>query len=442
LILLRKKPPTKPPEQVIPAVRAKAITPRANYRVRIVDNGSVRPRVQIQVVPQVSGEVVHKADNFRSGKYVKRGQVLFRIDQTDYSQSRDVVQKQIDLLSAKLKRLDQEADNLRASEKLARSRVALAKRQWDDALRLKASGAASSNDVDVAEDAHLARTEQLQTTLNLLALIAPQRRQLEAEEAVSKAQLAQAQTALARTEFLSPISGRVLSSELEVGTQVQAGKAYGQLYTTDVMEVPVSIPASDLEWIDLSLLEVDADGKTPAEKNKSIPAKVTWRWRQNGKTLTWRGYVGRREAGLKAETRTATLVVYVANPTPDLARSLDRNMFCTVTIHGRKLAEAFMLPRSAILPEQAVYVVANGRLKYRKVSVARFTDDEAMILPGNGIEAGDVVCTGYVPEPVPDKRVKVVPPADGAKKAATSPASSAPASRRAERAGATGPTGS
>jgi hypothetical protein len=237
----------------------------------------------------------------------------------------------------------------------------------------------------------------------------------------------------------------VIHAQLEVGTRVVAGKSYGEVYGLDVMELPVPVPASDLQWIDRSLLRPDKDGKTPAEKSKLIGAEVHWFGTENGRHVSWPGYVGRIEAGLEAETRTAKLVVYVDNPPMDSGRMLlDRNMFCRAVIHGKTVAEALLVPRGAILPQGAVYVVADGRLQLRKVTVERFTDDEAMIVPapkGNptpdagseeGLRAGDLVCTGYVPKPVPGMAVEVIEDeAGGAGAPATRPAAApgAPAGR-------------
>ena len=247
--------------------------------------------------------------------------------------------------------------------------------------------------------------------VNQERLIASRRAQLTAEEAVRTAQLAQAATALTRTTYTSPVDGRVLSGSVEVGTRVQAGQSYGEVYSLKVMEIAVPVLAADTRWIDASLLRPDKDGRAPAEKQKLIRADVRWRRGENGPALSWTGYVGRSEAGLDERTRTARLVVYVENPDPESGRPLlDRNMFCEVVIHGRAVEKAFLLPREAILPEGGVYVVVDGRLKFRPVTVERFTDEEAMVFPGGGLADGDVVCTGYVPKAVQNMRVEVVAP--------------------------------
>jgi len=98
-------------------------------------------------------------------------------------------------------------------------------------------------------------------------------------------------------------------------------------------------------------------------------------------------------------------------------------MFCKVTIAGRRVPRAFLLPRQAILPDGSVYVVNAGRLHQKPVRPARLTGEEAMLLPGGGIEAGDRVIVGYVPKPVPGMKVEAVDSLSASGGAGTRPAS-------------------
>ena len=364
--------------------------------------------------------MVAKAANFLSGEHVRRGQVLFEIDKTDYVLARNSAQRQIELLGVKQKRLETEKANLAASEKIEQRRLKLAGEQLDKARQLLARGAAGQNDVDTAEEAMLLRKTQLQSILNQIALIEPQRRQLVAEVAVAKVQLDQAETSIARTKVLSPVTGRVLSCSVEVGERVAVGQVCGELYGTEIMDVPVSVPAGDLAWLGPG----GEPASAPASHGGGIPVTVQWHQPDNGKTITWPGKVNRIEAGLAAQTRTATIVVEVTNAPPGAGEAiLERNMFCKVTIAGRRVPRAFLLPRQAILPDGSVYVVNAGRLHQKPVRPARLTGEEAMLLSGGGIEAGDRVIVGYVPKPVPGMKVEAVDSLSASGGAGTRPAS-------------------
>ena len=57
-------------------------------------------------------------------------------------------------------------------------------------------------------------------------------------------------------------------------------------------------------------------------------------------------------------------------------------LFVRVDIKGRSLPDAAVIPRSALHQNNTVWVVAEGKLHFRKVHVARFQGDNAIIKSG------------------------------------------------------------
>ena len=424
-----RKPEQKEPRRIVPRVLAPPLQPRVNRHVEIRGFGSARPRVRLKIIPQVTGTLVEKAPDFLTGKYVGKGQVLLRIDPTDYLLAVERAEKRIELVNAQLGRLSQEEKNLQQSERIEAERRDVAKRKVSRILQLLEAGAASDDELDRAKEALLARRAQLQNISNQLALIGPLRSQLRAEIAAAGVELRQAQTNLQRCTILSPVTGRVLSRLVEVGERVLAGANCGEIYGTDIMEVPVSISAGDLQWLDRESIELQQQG-TGASQAEPIAAQVSWTRPGTLQSVTWDGCVERIEAGLEAETRTATLVVRVVNskgngssgagpssvspaagdgpPPNDGKPMLEMNMFCDVTVLGKKLPRFYVLPRRAILPDGNVYVVVDGRLEKRSVRVARLIGEQATILPDGGLQDGDRVVTGPIPAPVVGMAVEAV----------------------------------
>ena len=429
--LLHHKPAPKSRAQakVIPQVRATAIQPLRTYRVAVVGYGSVRPRVSLKITPEVTGRVAYKAPGFDSGKYVRAGQVLFRIDPIDYRLARDIADQQVKLLAAGIEKLHQEKTNLQATRVIEQRRKDLAKQKLDNAKASLAGGAASQSNVDSAEETYQARKAQWQTIVNQLALIDPQLKQLTSEKAIAQAKLAQAQKDLGRTEYRSPVTGQCRTCSIQANERVQAGAVCGELYGTAVMEVPVSIPSRELQWIDPDKLARCRRGQAGVADR--ISADVYPQQPIHGQWLVWRGCVERIEAGLEAQTRMATLVVQVHNaqtlrralppasrgptaasgPTTSPATSpagtmLDINVFCKVVIHGKVVTNAFILPRSAVQPDSTVYLIdPDGRLARKTINVARFTDDRALVLADGGIRPGDRIVQDDLTKPVLGMRV-------------------------------------
>jgi len=420
--LWRRDLDLKEPRRIVPRVLAPPLQPRVNRHVEIRGFGSARPHVRLKIIPQVTGTLVEKAPDFLTGKYVGKGQVLLRIDPTDYQLAVERAEKRIELLNAQLGRLSREEKNLQQSERIEVERRDVAKRKVSRILQLLETGAASDDELDRVREALLARRAQLQNISNQLALIGPSRSQLRAEIAAAGVELRQAQTNLQRCTILSPVTGRVLSRLVEVGERVLAGANCGEIYGTDIMEVPVSISAGDLQWLDRESIDLFKQGRH-LPSDESVRAEVRWLGQGLGQSVTWQGYLERIEAGLEAETRTATLIVRVINPQSGSARPsndgkpmLEMNMFCKVTVFGKKLSKVYVLPRRAILADGSVYVVVDGRLEKRQIDVSRLAGEEAMILPGGSLDDGDRVVTGPIPAPVVGMAVEAADSTDDLQK--------------------------
>jgi len=407
LIGLRKSPPKHQPARVAQKVVAPPQRAAADHVIQVVGYGSVRPRVQLNIIPRVGGEVIERSERFYSGRTVRGGDdpdVLFRIDPEPYDLDVVVARQRVAMLAAQMDRLDQDKTNLTAIEAVEAEQVVLSQRQLERNREVVASMAGTDNELELAEAALLVLRKQLQITRNQLAALPQRRRELQAELNSAQADLKRAELHRKWTEVRSPVDGRIIDCDVEVGESVRAGDICGALYSTEIMEIPVSVPAGDLQW-----LAEDGDGMSEAT--------VVWTEPLSGTTYRWAGTLDRREAGLQAGTRTAVLVVRVDNtdqPPPTDPASLngrpllDLNMYCKVVVDGRRVARAFLLPRSAIQPSGFVYVAVDGRLAMREVTVARYTAEQALILPGGGLAEADRVILSYVPRPVDGMSVTVV----------------------------------
>ena len=289
LIVSRKAPPERPSRTIIPKVEAPPLAPLLDYRVEIVGYGSARPKVRAELSPLVSGEVIWKADNFLPGKYVEKDQVLFRIDPNDSVLARDGAAGQLALHEAQLARLVQEEKNLQKSRELEDRRLKLAEKSLRQVRELRDRQAVAENDLDAAEDQFLARQIQLRAILDRLALLGPQRDELSAQIQIDRTKLRQAEIDLARATFRSPVTGRILQCSLEVGERVQVGHPCGEVYGIDVMEVPVSVPAGDLRWLDADTIKRCHAATQAGDDEHRCDAEVRWTGPGNGEVVSWKG---------------------------------------------------------------------------------------------------------------------------------------------------------
>ena len=79
-----KKPPEEKPEvDTTPIVAVENISV-APLTLEVTSYGLVQPKYETELVAQVSGQIVELSDTFLRGGQVKKGQLLARIDPSDY----------------------------------------------------------------------------------------------------------------------------------------------------------------------------------------------------------------------------------------------------------------------------------------------------------------------------------------------------------------------
>ena len=106
LVLTRQKPETIEPDPVVPVVRVHTVTLR-DIELTVTSQGTVSPRTQSVLVPEVAGRVTEVSPSFVPGGFFEQGELLLRIDAHDYRQA--LVQARAQVTQAELRLSLQEA---------------------------------------------------------------------------------------------------------------------------------------------------------------------------------------------------------------------------------------------------------------------------------------------------------------------------------------------
>jgi RND family efflux transporter MFP subunit len=367
LLATRPRLETHRREPPAPLVRALSVLPQS-VRLSVRTHGSVEPRTESDLVPEISGPVIWVSPALATGGFFEAGEVLLRIDPAD-------------------SRLALE----RAGAALARaeSQRALAAKELE---RLR--GLAERN---VASDA------QLDDALNA-------DRVADAALREARASRESAQRDLARTEIHAPYTGRVRSESVDAGQFVSRGAPIARLFAVDYAEIRLPVPDADLAHLELPAYYRGEQGVRGPDV--SLHAELA------GARRTWQGYVVRTEGEIDPHTRMLRLVARVDDPYArrDPARvPLPLGLFVDAEIAGREVQNAVVLPRAALRDANHVLVIdAEDRLHPREVAVLRATQDEVVI--GGGLAAGERVCTSPLETVVDGMRVRIAgqAPPDGA----------------------------
>lgn len=205
----------------------------------VTASGNVRARRSVDISSDVQGRVVELT--VEEGDDVERGQVLLRIDPTQYQAQ--VARNEGALRGAEARVLEQEAN------------VARAKRDYERILALS------------RRDSLLVSAQQVQDAETAVQVAQAQLQSLGFGVAQSQAALEEAQEFLDKTVIRAPISGRVTRLNIELGETVIVGTMNnpGSLLLTvsdlSVVEAVMEVDETDVPLISLgdsAIVELDA----------------------------------------------------------------------------------------------------------------------------------------------------------------------------------------
>ncbi|KGH28319.1 MULTISPECIES: efflux RND transporter periplasmic adaptor subunit [Comamonas] len=328
--------PPPAPEVQVAEVALQAIRPWDEF------NGRIEAVESVQLRSRVSGYIERIA--FVEGQEVKKGQLLFVIDQRPYRASLASAQAQLER---------------------ARAAAGLAQTQDQRARQLVAENAVSREEAD--------------TRAATLAQATAQVRAAEAELAIARLQLD-------FTEVRAPITGRASRALLTVGNMAQADQS---VLTTLVSQDPVYVYFDADEHSFLRYQKAGLAGQGRAVRIALVG--------DDGFAHT--GTLDFSDNQLQPGTGTMRLRARLANP----ERTLTPGLFARVQMQSgpqRQEAEpqALLIDDKAVLTDQDrkyVYVVGEGNLAERRdLTLGRMVDGRRLV--EKGLAAGDRLVVGGV----------------------------------------------
>jgi multidrug efflux system membrane fusion protein len=332
------KPQTKNaprPDLPVPVLAASPQT--KDVPVYLDGVGTVRALNTVTVRAQVDGKL--NAILFKDGQDVQRGDVLAEIDSALYKAQLD---------QALAKKAQDEAT-------LANARLDLARYQ-----QLAQSNAGSKQQADTQK-----------------ALVA----QLEAQVQSDQAAIDSAQTTLAYTKVVAPLTGRTGLRQVDQGNIVRASDANGIVVITQVKPIAVqfSLPQQQLPQVNA------ASAKAP------LQVEV---FGNDGRTVVETGSL----QGIDNQVDPTTGTVRLRAEFPNANLQLWPGQFVNVRLKVDTLRQAVVVPTSSVQrgPVGAyAYVIGEGNVvSARPIAVTQQTDTEAVI--ASGLTASDrVITTGF-----------------------------------------------
>lgn len=318
---------------------------RDDLNFTIIAQGEVRPQRELVVAPQVSGRIAFVSPDFIDGGFIRRGQVLVRLEDADFRLA--VIRAQSGVASAEQRLAREEAE------------AEIARMDLDN--------------LGITDSSPLARRE-------------PQLAEAQASLESAKAQLADAELALRRTAVTAPFDGRVREENVDVGQFASPGQSLGRVFATDIVEVALPITDDQLGQLGLPLAFAESASAKGPEVVFSAPVA--------GQQRQWFGRVTRTSAAVNPQTRLINVIAELNDPYgagSDDGAPMAPGLFVSAEVAGTKVEGLLKAPRSAIRGGDNIFIgePEAGELRIYQVDLVHSSPDGAWFR-SDQVEVGDL----------------------------------------------------
>ena len=315
--------PEESPERVWPV---QAITAKHEDIQPTLDLfGEVVAGRRSELRPQVAGVIVEIGDNLHEGSFVKRGELLLRIDPFDYQTG-----------------LAEQRSLLREAE----ARLGKLKRDLERARDLFAEKNVSEQFLD---DAELAVAEQ--DALVEQRGIGVQR----------------AERDLRDTRLLAPFDGVLANVNADLGKQISDFGAEMIAEIIDTSRLEVRFNMSNAQY-----------GRLLDSGEPVIGRAVEVVWKVGGDALRYRASIAR--VGAEITATTGGVEVFAVIESADEQTALRPGAFVSVNVADKLYGSVIAVPDTALYGEDTVYIVEDGRMSPRTVRVVGYSGSDVFLV--------------------------------------------------------------
>ncbi len=343
--------------------------------------GRVQAGHVLEVRMPVSGRVVAVHPHLRTGGYVKKGDVLLRVNDLAYRMAVDQARAALKEIEGKIREIQAQIAMEEASLQNAHRQLEVAKRDLQRVERLQKSGTASSKALDEAILAVAQRRLAVMQKEGAVRIARARLEQYRAQLQKQQAALRLAQRDLADTVYQAPFDARVISAQVEKGQYVTPADRLFTLSAIRSLKVKFSI--SEDQYGDL----LAAQGKI-----LGLPVKIVWR--SGSLRHVFSGEIERTAPQL--DENTGLLAAFASLQGDEEALQLiPLGAFVDVVVTAASSRKVARLPESALHENDTVFVVENGRLKSRAVRILARAQGEVII--AEGMREGEEVLSSPMP---------------------------------------------
>ncbi len=347
-----KKPPEEKAEvdnTPIVAVESISVAPMT---LEVNSYGMVKPKYETELAAQVNGEIVELSDVFVRGGFVKEGQLLARIDPSDYQAA--LIDAQATMATARAA----------LETELAQGKVA--EREWKLITN---------------------------TSPTELSLRKPQLAQELARVKAAQASVLRAERNLERTEIRAPYNAMIDSRNIGLGSFVSVGSKIGHVLGTATAEIRLPVADNQLAFL----------VKTESTK-QGVNAAVDLIGTYAGQDTQWQAIIARSEGVIDSKSRMSYLVAEINDPY--LLNSSNNSSdvplrfgsYVNAKIMGYDISQATLVPRYLVVNGKVAILDNESKLHYAVIDIVRQQGSHVIVT--NGLQDGDQLIVSALDYPV------------------------------------------
>ncbi|HKY28152.1 MAG TPA: efflux RND transporter periplasmic adaptor subunit [Pyrinomonadaceae bacterium] len=339
--------------------------------------GSLAGDQQTDVAPSIAGKVV--AVGIDLGSYVKRGQMIVRLDDVDSKLRVEQAQAQLEQTKAALKQAEEKVgiqsgrnfDPNRVPE-VANARVAfeLAEKNLRRSEKLIESGDVSRSVYDQQKAQRDQLKEQYDAALSLARQNYAAVQTARANVANAESQLGLARRSLSYALVFSPIDGYVAERNADLGEYVSPTSKVATIVRINPLRIRIDIPEQAIPEVKV--------GQSVSVTTSAWPDK------------NFAGRIARISPNVTPSSRTLSVEAEIDNS----SGVLKPGQFASVRILQSRAEPAVLVPSRAVQTEAGVsrvYVIKDGRAQQRLVQLGQSESDLVEIK--SGVAEGEQVAT-------------------------------------------------
>jgi RND family efflux transporter MFP subunit len=375
--------PERVPNPITPTVYAVAAQDVVieDHRPDILAYGDVVAQRTVDLRAQVTGEIIEVNPQLRAGQRIEQGDFLARIDPFVYEGQLTEARASLAQAQAVLSEIDARIAAEREQQQSAELQLEIAESDLLRAQSLSDRGAGTQQQLDERRLVVSQRSQAVSQSRNTLLVEEARRNQQQAEIERQEWLVRQAERALSNTTLTAPFAGVISEAIAEPGRIAGSADIIASIYDDRLLEARFTL--TDAQY-----------GRISSDGEPLIGRAVEASWVVGTETYRYEGTIDRLGATVASDR--GGVEVFARLAPADHAVQLRPGAFVALSVPDRLYADTIELPGSAVYDPGHAYVIEEGVLRRREVTVLAYQGD-TILLRGD-LQPGERVLTTRLTE--------------------------------------------